>query len=174
MSFTFDRALSQASLGGQDAELVVYENWSVSRALVSSSDQRQLATATAVGWLGHGNMTTASPGKPAFIEHAQAALGQPHEWYLDRSMGTLTYLAAPGEKPAQKVAVAPVLTQLVKIVGTKEKPVRNVRFERLRFEHTDFLLPPIGYSEIQAAHFGPSMKLPTHVQPVAIECAYAE
>ena len=88
--------------------------------------------------------------------------------------GTLTYLAAPGEKPAQTVAVAPVLTQLVKIAGTKDKPVRNVRFEGLRFEHTDFPLPAIGYSEIQAAHFGPSTKLPTHVQPVAIECAYAE
>ena len=173
-SFTFDRALPQESLGGQDAELVVYENWSISRALVSSSDQRQLATATAVGWLGHGDMTTASPGKPAFIENARFALDQPHEWYLDRSTGTLTYLAARGEQPAQMVAVAPVLTQLLKIAGTKDKPVRNVRFERLHFEHTDFPLPSIGYSEIQAAHFGPSMKVPTQVQPVAIECSYAE
>jgi hypothetical protein len=91
-SFTFDRVLPQENLGGEDAELVVYENWSVSRALISSSDQRQLATATAVGWLGHGNMTTASPGKPAFIEHARAALDEPHEWYLDHSTGTLTFL----------------------------------------------------------------------------------
>ncbi|HEY5912991.1 MAG TPA: right-handed parallel beta-helix repeat-containing protein [Verrucomicrobiae bacterium] len=173
-SFTFDRPLPQESLGGQDAELVVYENWSVSRALVTSSDQRQLATATAVGWIGHGDMTTASPGKPAFIEHARAALDQTGEWFLDRGAGTLTYLAAPGEKPARTVAVAPVLAQLVKIAGTKDKPVRNLRFERLRFEHTDFPLPSTGYSEIQAAHFGPSMKQPTHAQPVAIECAYAE
>jgi hypothetical protein len=173
-SFTFDRALPQESLGGQDAELVVYENWSVSRALVSSSDQRQLTTATAVGWIGHGDMTTASPGKPAFIENARAALDQAGEWFLDRSTGTLTYLAAAGEKPAQTVVVAPVLGQLVKIAGTKDKPVRNVHFEGLRFEHTDFPLPAIGYSEIQAAHFGPSMKAPTHVQPVAVECVYAE
>ena len=84
---------------------MVYENWSVSRAVVSSSDQRQLATATAVGWIGQGVMITASPGKPAFIEHARFALDQPHEWFLDRSTGTLTYLAAPGENPAQAVAV---------------------------------------------------------------------
>jgi hypothetical protein len=173
-SFTFDRALPQESLGGQDAELVVYENWSVSRALISSSDERQLATSTAVGWIGHGEMTTASPGKPAFIEHARFALDQPREWFLDRRTGTLTYLAKPEEKPAQTVAVAPVLTQLLKIAGSKDKPVRNLRFERLRFEHTDFPLPSIGYSEIQAAHFGPSMKLPTQVQPVAIECSYTE
>jgi hypothetical protein len=49
-----------------------------------------------------------------------------------------------------------------------------VRFEGLRFEHTDFALPAIGYSEIQAAHFGSSVNAPTQVQPVAIECAYAE
>ena len=145
-SFTFDRALPQENLGSQDAELVVYENWSVSRALIISSDQRQLATATPVGWIGHGAMTTASPGKPAFIEHSRAALDQAREWFLDRSTGTLTYFAAAGEKPAQTVAVAPVLTQLVKITGTKDKPVRNVRFEGLHFEHTDFALPTIGYS----------------------------
>ena len=173
-SFTFDRTLPPENLGDQDAELVVYENWSVSRALVTTSDERQLATATAVGWIGHGDMTTASPGKPAFIEHARAALDQPGEWFLDRRSGTLTYLARPGETPAQTVAVAPVLTQLVTIAGTKEKPVRNLRFEGLRFEHTDFALPAVGYSEIQAAHFGPSTKLPTQVQPVAVECAYAE
>jgi len=173
-AFTFDRALPPENLGSQDAELVVYENWSVSRALVATSDERQLATATAVGWIGHGDMTTASPGKPAFIEHARAALDQPGEWFLDRRAGALTYIARPGETPAQTVAVAPVLTQLVKIAGTKEKPVRNLRFEGLRFEHTDFALPAIGYSEIQAAHFGPSTKLPTQVQPVAVECAYAE
>ncbi len=173
-SFTFDRALPQESLGGQDAELVVYENWSVSRALITSSDERKLATATAVGWIGHGDMTTASPGKPAFVEHARGALDQPGEWFLDRGTGILTYLAATGETPAQTLAIAPVLTQLVKIAGTKDKPVRNVRFDGLRFEHTDFALPEIGYSEIQAAHFGPSMKAPTQVQPVAIECSYAE
>jgi hypothetical protein len=172
--FTFDRSLPKDNLGGHGAELVIYENWSVSRALVTSTDERQLATATAVGWIGHGDMTTASPGKPAFIDHTRAGLDQPGAWYLDRPTGTLTYVAAAGEEPSTTVAVAPVLTQLLKIAGTKDKPVRNVRFEGLRFEHTDFVLPSIGYSEIQAAHFGPSMKEPTPVQPVAIECAYAE
>jgi hypothetical protein len=173
-SFTFDRPLPPGDLGGQDAELVVYENWSVSRALITASGDGRLATATSVGWIGHGPMTTASPGKPAFIEHARACLDQPGEWFLDRPAGSLTYLAADGEEPARTIAIAPFLTQLVKLAGTKEKPVRNLRFEGLRFEHADFALPAIGYSEIQAAHYGTSTKAPTHVQPVAIECVYAE
>lgn len=173
-AFTFDRALPTENLAGQEAELVVFENWSVSRARIISSVDGRLTTATSVGWIGHGDATTASPGKTAFIEHARAGLDQPGEWFLDRKAGMLTYLARDGEQPAAATAVAPVLAQLVKIAGTKTTPVRNLRFEGLRFEHADFALPAFGYSEIQAAHYGPSMKAPTHVQPVAIECSFAE
>ncbi len=173
-SFTFDRSLPAANLGGQDAELVVYENWSVSRALIAGFEAGRLVTATSVGWIGHGPMTTASPGKPAFIEHASACLDQPGEWFLDRKEGQLVYLASEGQQPASTPVVAPALTQLLKIAGTRDKPVRNLRFQGLRFEHTDFPLPAMGYSEIQAAHYGPDSKAPTHVQPVAIECQFAE
>jgi hypothetical protein len=173
-TFSFDQALPAENLVSQDAELVVYENWSVSRARIVASADGRLTTATSVGWIGHGDATTASPGKPAFIEHARAVLDQPGEWFLDRAAGVLTYLARDGEKPTAETAVAPVLTQLAKIAGTKGNPVRNLRFEGLRFENADFTLPAIGYSEIQAAHYGPSLKEPTHVQPVAIECAFAE
>ncbi|MCX6922349.1 MAG: right-handed parallel beta-helix repeat-containing protein [Verrucomicrobia bacterium] len=173
-TFSFDRALPAGNFVDQDAELVVYENWSVSRARIASQADGRLSTATSVGWIGHGDATTASPGKPAFVEHARACLDQPGEWFLDRKAGVLTYLARDGEKPTPTAAVAPVLSQLVKIAGAKGKPVRNVRFEGLRFEHTDFELPALGYSEIQAAHYGPNMKEPTYAQPVAIECAFAE
>jgi hypothetical protein len=162
------------TVAGQTTELVVYENWSVSRALVTAAGAQDLTTATAVGWIGHGAMTCASPGKPAFLEHAKAFLDQPGEWFLDSATGTLSYLARDGENPTTTGAVAPVLTSLLRLSGTKERPVRNLRFEGLCFEHTDFPLPAIGYSEIQAAHYGPSMKQPTHVQPVSIECGYAE
>lgn len=172
-TFTFDRPLPAGVAGGEDAELVLYQNWSVSRARIVSAAGGGLTTATSVGWIGHGDATTASPGKPAFLEHSRVALDQPGEWFLDRAAGVLTYLARDGQDPASAGAVAPVLSQLVKITGTREKPVRNVRFEGLRFEHTDFVLPSFGYSEIQAAHFGPSMKEPTFVQLVAVECVFA-
>ncbi len=170
-TFTFDKPLPLESLGGRAAELVVYQHWSVSRALVATSNDKQLTTATPVGWIGHGAATTASPGKTAFIENVRVGLDQPGEWFLDRVTGELTYLAADEDEPS---AVAPLLSQLLKIAGTKDQPVRNLRFEGLRFEHTDFPLPEAGYSEIQAAHFGPSLEGPSYVQPVAIECSFAE
>lgn len=172
--FTFDRPLPGANLQGQRAELVVYENWSVSRALITGSDAQQLTTATPVGWIGHGAMTTASPGKPAFIENLRAGLNQPGEWFLDSGSGRLSCIPPTGQDSATMTAVAPALTQLIKITGTQQAPVRNLRFEGLRFEHTDFALPSFGYSEIQAAHYGTSTKEPTFVQSVAIECTYAD
>jgi len=171
-SFTFDRPLPR-DLGGNCAELVVYENWAISRAIIARSDEARLTCATAVGWLGH-EALTARPGKAAFIEHAPACLDQPGEWFLNRASGRLTYLAAEAENPTRAVIVAPALTELVRITGTKESPVRNLRFLGLRFEHTAFPLPPFGYSEIQAAHYGSSTREPTYVQPVAVECVFAE
>ncbi|MCP5518544.1 MAG: right-handed parallel beta-helix repeat-containing protein [Verrucomicrobiales bacterium] len=172
-SFTFDRAWPTNDIAGQDAELVVYENWSISRALITAVRDGRIETANPVGWIGHGPATTASPGKPVFIEHARFALDRPGEWFLDRRTGELTYLARDGERPGNARVVAPVLSRLVQIAGTKDRPVRNLRFEGLRFEHAGFALPAFGYSELQAAHYGTTMQEPTYVQPVAIECAHA-
>ncbi len=172
--FTFNQPLPAASLASQDAELVVYENWSVTRGLVTASSATQLTTATSMGWIGHGDATTASPGKPAYIEHARAFLDSPGEWFLDRPAGVLRYLPREGESPDGVAAAAPALKTILALAGTKADPVRNVRFEGIRFEHTDFALPAIGYNEIQAAHFGTTTKERTHVQPVAVECVYAE
>ncbi len=167
--FTLDREPPAGVLTDAETELVVYENWSVTRGLLTRAAGKELATATPMGWIGHGDMTTASPGKPAFLEHARAFLDQPGEWFLDRANGTLTYRPRPGETLAGLHAVAPRLTHLIKVTGTRERPVRNLRFEGIRFEHTTFPLPSIGYSEIQAAHYGTRTDAPTFVQPVAVE-----
>jgi hypothetical protein len=173
-TFRFEQELPEGTFTGQGAELVVYENWSVTRGLiVGESDSGELSTATSMGWMGHGPATTASPGKPAYVEHVGWALDRPGEWYREGSR-TLRYIPRPGEELAEVEVVVPVLEQLLRIEGTREHPVRNVHFKGIRFEHTDFPLPVFGYSEIQAAHYGPSMDEPTHVQPVAVQLVYAE
>jgi hypothetical protein len=173
-TFTFKQNLPNEDLMGQGAELVVFEHWSVTRGLVTASDQRQIVTATPMGWIGHGQYTTAIPGRFAFIEHARSGLDQPGEWFLDRAAGTLHYIPRQGETLEHTVAVAPRLERLVVITGTKQKPVLNIRFRGIRFEHADFSFPNVGYNEIQAAHYGTTMKERTYVRPVAISCAWAE
>lgn len=173
-NFTFKDDLPPGNLAGQGAELVVFEHWSITRGLITASVNGQITTATPMGWIGHGQYTTAVPGRFCFIEHARAALDQPGEWFLDKATGTLHYIPREGEVPAKTVAIAPRLERLVVIAGTKGKPVRNIRFKGIRFEHADFPLPAVGYNEIQAAHYGTTMKDRTFVRSVAIECAWAE
>lgn len=173
-TFTFNKLLPKVNLAGQGTELVVFEHWSITRGLIKASDYKKATTATAMGWIGHGQYTTAVPGRFCYLEHGREFLDQPGEWFLDKPAGALHYLPRKGEDPTKTVVVAPRLDRLVAIVGTKGKPASNIRFKGIQFEHADFLLPAIGYNEIQAAHYGTTMKERTHVRPVAIECDWAE
>ncbi len=171
--FTFDRQLPAGELGDQNTELVVFQNWSVTRGLVNSASAEQIATDTAMGWIGHGAATTTSPDKSAYLEHASHFLDHPGEWFLDVGSGDLHYIPLPSEDSSNAVVVAPRLEKLVEVSGSRGSPVQNLHFRDIRFEHCRFALPEIGYNEIQASHFGTTMGARSFVQPVAIECTYA-
>ena len=171
--FTFNKQLPEKIVPGNDAELVIYNNWSIIRGLITDAETRQVTTANAMGWIGL-EVTSASRGKPAFVENVQGFIDQPGEWYLSRTTGDLVYFAQKGEDPNKAVVVAPILEQVITIAGTSTEPVRNLHFKRLDFKHTRFPLPSVGYNEIQAAHYGTTTKSRVYVQPVAVECVYAE
>ncbi len=162
------------NLAGMNAELVMFQNWSISRARISSSSDRTLALEYPMGWVGHGPMTSASTGKPTYVENALALVDVPGEWYLDETSGVLTYQAAEGEDPNSRSFVAPVLDSLVAVEGTAEKPVYNIHFHGLDFSHTRWELPAFGYMGIQAGHYGTTTKDPTFVLPLALSFIYAE
>lgn len=171
----FDKKLPQ-SLGDRDAELVVIQNWSIARSLILSSQAKTVHCATPLGWVGHGIWTTASPGKPAYLENALEFLRRPGQWHLDRKTGTLTYLAADNENPADKRFIAPMLEQLLVINGTSEKPVRNLCFQGLTFAYAAWQLPPGGYAGIQAGYNATSKipdDAPEETLPTAVNLMYA-
>ena len=169
----FDRPLPVGMANGQSTELVVLQNWSIARGIVNEFGVKQLSVNTPMGWIGHGPATTASPGKPAFLEHSACFLDKGGEWFLEQSTGNLQYISHGSEDHATSVVVAPRLEKLIVVAGTRDLPVRNLHFRGIQFEHTQFPLPPIGYNEIQASHFGSTMQAQTFVQPVAIECTHA-
>ncbi len=168
-----DQSPGVDNLAGSEAELVMYQNWSISRGPIVSSDGATLHLPMPLGWIGHGAMTTASPHKPAIIENALEFVDQPGEWYLDRKTGVLTYMAAEGEDPNAREFIAPVLEKLLVVAGSAKVPVRNLHFAGLAFEHTAWPLPAFGYMGIQAGHYGTDMKSNTHVLPPALHFAYA-
>jgi len=169
-----NEALPGGDLAGQDAELVMYQNWSISRVAVVSSEGKTVVTRNPVGWIGHGPATTASPNKPAYIEHVLAFVDQPGEWYLDRRSGVLTYQAAPGENPKDREFVAPRIEQWITVQGRPDAPVRNLHVRGLAFEHTAWPLPEFGYLGIQAGHHGTKMEERTYVLPLGIAFFHAE
>ncbi|HIA46522.1 MAG TPA: hypothetical protein EYN96_00785 [Candidatus Hydrogenedentes bacterium] len=160
-------------LANQNAELVMYQNWSISRVGIVSSTEYSVLVANPMGWIGHGPATTASPGKPTYLEHALAFVDVPGEWYLDYKTGLLTYQAAPDEDPNARTFIAPRSEQLIIIEGTKNSPVRNLHFKNVTFSHTSWHRPQFGYLGIQAGHHGTAVPEPTHVLPAAIEFTYA-
>ncbi|NLV44146.1 MAG: right-handed parallel beta-helix repeat-containing protein [Candidatus Hydrogenedentes bacterium] len=157
-----------------NAELVVYQNWSITRVPIVSGEGASLRVSHPAGWIGHGSMTTTSPDKPCYVENAAAFVDAPGEWHLDKQTGTLIYQAAPGEDPNQARFIAPKLELLLKVEGKAGAPVKNLRFEGLTFSHAEWPLPEFGYIGVQAGHHGTSMNEPAHVLPGALQFTHAE
>ena len=105
-----------------------------------------------------------------FIENVFEALDTPGQWYLDRPTGTLYYYPAVGEDWKRETFVAPVLTQIVRVVGKENEPARNVHFRGLKFAHAEYPLPPDKAGCAQAAYAVPGALYFEH----AVGCAVSE
>jgi hypothetical protein len=135
-----------------DVEALCFHSWSMSRLRLGSVDpETRLVTFTGPTcntswWAG------LPKGHRYLIENVREALGEPGQWYLDRPTGVLTYIPLPGEDPATAVVVAPRLERLVELHGDGALGlwVSHLRFENLTFAHSNWVLPPQGYSYGQA------------------------
>ena len=137
-----------------EVEVMIAGNWAINRKRVESIDPVANLVVLAPPHQHGPAYIFPSAGRWYYFENARELLDQPGEWHLDRTTGVLSYWPRKGEDMATAEVVAPVLEQLVVVAGTREKPVRNLHFKGLRFEHTDWQLPPEGYMGIQACHYG--------------------
>ncbi|MEV6620581.1 right-handed parallel beta-helix repeat-containing protein [Amycolatopsis sp. NPDC051106] len=103
---------------------------------------------------GYDTLARPFAGGTLLLENSYAFL-QTGQWYLDPAAGKLYYKAAPGQSPAGKDVELPRLTSLLQVSGTYDRPVRNLAFRGLSFEHTTWLEPgtPIGYADQQSGAF---------------------
>ena len=86
-----------------------------------------------------------------YVENALELLDEPGEWYLDRPSKTVYYKPRAGEDVTKAEVIAPAVEKLVELQGTLDRPVHNIRFEGVTFEHGSWLLPSkIGFVDIQA------------------------
>src|SRR5207302_290351 len=90
---------------------------------------------------------------PFFLTGAIEFLDQPGEWFEDMNMlaGNLNYWPRDGEDLTRDKVVTPALETLVRIVGSLERPVSNVFFKNIRFEHGAWTRPSqTGHVPLQA------------------------
>jgi hypothetical protein len=85
------------------------------------------------------------------IENALELLDEPGEWYLDRAAQAVYYMPRPGEDMRKAEVIAPAVEKLVELRGTLDRPVHNICFAGITFQHGSWLLPnKIGFVDVQA------------------------
>ncbi len=90
-------------------------------------------------------------GGPSYIENALELLDEPGEWYFNRKIRMLYYMTPPEEDLNEQETIVPQLEKFMEIRGLPSRPVANLQFHQLTFEHTTFLRPSrSGHAEIQA------------------------
>ena len=135
------------------AELVLLHDWSISRTPVKSIDPkaRTLTTAQSIGGpSGFWRINGFEPRPRYFLEGAPELLDATGEWHLDRKTGVLTFRPRAGARLRDVDAVAPVAKQLLVIRGEAGRPVRNLRFVGLTFEHCAWAPAGVRYAGGQA------------------------
>lgn len=133
-----------------DVVMMAYSKWDNTRKRLMLVDVAD----SSISWCGlpMPSYNTLDKDTRYVIENYRAALDAPGEWYLDRS-GWLYYMPLEGETIQNTECIYPVAEGLVSIKGTKDAPVKGIRFENIRLEGTSTLTPQTGRDPHQAAAF---------------------
>jgi hypothetical protein len=132
----------------EQVELVFLHDWSISRVPVQTIDQAT-RTLTVRGQIGGPSswavMDWFEKQPRYFLENSRQFLDAPGQWHLDQRTGLLCYMPLAGETPDQVPVVAPRADQLLVVRGDLQnnRPVRNLHFIGLTFEHSGWT-PPDG------------------------------
>jgi len=88
-------------------------------------------------------------GTRFFLENYKAALNAPGEWYAKD--GEVMYIPITGEDDSNLKMKMPVSEKLLVIEGKRDKKIRNIIFEGISFQYSNYILPQSGFEPAQAA-----------------------
>lgn len=145
----------------QGLEMVLHQMWCIANLRIKSLTARGDSVAVSFHdpesrlqfehpWPSPMTPNTGHPS-PFYLTNAFELLDQPGEWYHDIMAHKLYYYPLPDEADGNFVATVPALENLVEVVGTPERPVKNVKFEGICFAHTTWMRPSThGHVPLQA------------------------
>ena len=97
---------------------------------------------------------------PFYLTNAKELIDRPGEWYHDTREHKLYFMPFDGAGSAgngghgRGAAVVPVVETLVELVGTPERPVRNITIKGITFSHTTWMRPSEkGHVPLQAGMY---------------------
>ena len=89
---------------------------------------------------------------PFYITNAKELIDEPGEWYHDIRAHKLYYM--PNKSETISEAVVPVLETLIEVIGSAERPVRNITIKGVTFSHTTWMRPSEkGHVPLQAGMY---------------------
>ena len=155
-AFHFHRGDLKAWPSINDVVVVAYHSWEASRHRVAAVDEsKRLAIMTgAAPWA----FFSWGPNQRYHVENTPDALDAPGEWYLARD-GRLTYIPRPGEQVESAEVFAPVAPEFLRFEGQPAagRFVEHLAFRGLAFRHGQYITPPQGHADGQAAYTVPDV-----------------
>jgi hypothetical protein len=122
-----------------DAEIVVMNRWVESRLPIVEFNEKE-----SIVRFGKRSVFRLDKGDPYYLEHCLEVLDAPGEWFLDKRTGTLYYMPREGEDMKTAEVIAPVLTQIVRMVGEPKAGqwVEHIVWKGITFSHAEWYFPP--------------------------------
>jgi len=91
---------------------------------------------------------------PFYLTNVMELLDIPGEWFHNINTHKLYYFPLNGEKINQVEAIVPALETLVQVEGTPDRPVENICFKNISFNHTTWMRPSEkGHVPLQAGMY---------------------
>lgn len=101
-------------------------------------------------------VTTNGHNSAFYLTNARELLDVPGEWYHDINTRKVYYYPREGERmqDASTEAIIPAVETLVQVEGTLDRPVSNIRFEKITFSYTTWMRPSEkGHVPLQAGMY---------------------
>lgn len=90
-------------------------------------------------------------GSRYVLENYKEAISMPGEWWLDVDNAMVYYMPREGEDMRSAEVVAPAVSTLLNIHGSKEDLIRDITFRNIDFHYSSYVMPKWGNDAEQAA-----------------------